>query len=318
MNLISVKDQEIEGKKVLLRVDLDVDLVEESRVDVTINILKYLSERGAAQISLIAHRGRPEGKEVEEMKLEPIINKIRSECNVNFDFRENLRFDPREEKGDDEFAQELVAGYDLFVNEAFASSHREHTSIVNILKFIKSCFGLRFVEEIENLSRVFENPQKPVVMLVSGVKDDKLTYIEDFIKIADKVLIGGRLPEYIHDNSALRDEEKVVVANLIADKEDISMHSMEAFEAEIEKAGTIVVSGPMGKFEDSGHRQGTERVFRAVANSSAFKLAGGGDSLGAIEMFGIAEKFDWLSVGGGAMLTFLAKGTLPGIEAIKS
>jgi phosphoglycerate kinase len=177
--------------------------------------------------------------------------------------------------------------------------------------------GLRFHEEVRNLSMVFENPKRPVVMGISGVKDDKLSYIKDFLKVADKILIGGRLPEYIHDSSELHKNPKVVVANLMADKEDITIHSVEKFEEEIGKAGTIVLSGPMGKFEEEGHRQGTKRVFEAVAFGQAFKVAGGGDTQSAIKMFGLNEKFDWISVGGGAMLTFLAKGTLPGIEALR-
>jgi phosphoglycerate kinase len=100
------------------------------------------------------------------------------------------------------------------------------------------------------------------------------------------------------------------------DKEDITIHTIERFKEEIGKAGTVVVSGPMGKFEDEGHKQGTEGVFRAVAESNAFKVAGGGDTEKAISLLSLADNFDWISVGGGAMLEFLSKKTLPGIEAL--
>jgi len=108
----------------------------------------------------------------------------------------------------------------------------------------------------------------------------------------------------------------ILVAKLIPDKEDITLNSIERFEEEVKDAGTIVVSGPLGRFEDEGHKQGTERVLKAVANSKAFKVAGGGETQKAIFSFGLEKKFDWISVGGGAMLEFLAHGTLPGIEAL--
>jgi phosphoglycerate kinase len=112
------------------------------------------------------------------------------------------------------------------------------------------------------------------------------------------------------------EKDKVIVGNLIMDKEDITLNTIEVFNKEIEKAGTIVVSGPLGRYEDEGHRQGTERVFKAVVASNAFKIAGGGDTEAAISLLDLQNKFDWLSVGGGAMLEFLAKKTLPGIEAL--
>ncbi len=136
------------------------------------------------------------------------------------------------------------------------------------------------------------------------------------MKFADKILIGGRLPDYIHDTSPLRKDDKVFVTNLLPDKEDITIHSIEKFLPIIEKAGTIVVSGPLGKFEEEGHRQGTKAIFDAVADSKAFKIAGGGDTESAISLLGLKDKFNWISVGGGAMLEFLAKSTLPGIEAL--
>ena len=101
------------------------------------------------------------------------------------------------------------------------------------------------------------------------------------------------------------------------DKEDITLNSIERFEKEIGKAKTIVLAGPMGKYEVEGHMQGTERIFTAVANSNTYKVTGGGDSLVVIDKLGLTQKFNWVSVGGGAMLEFLAKKTLPGIEALK-
>ncbi len=138
-------------------------------------------------------------------------------------------------------------------------------------------------------------------------------------EIADKVLVGGRLPEYLGFEESIRSlgpNEKIVTANLVMDKEDITINSIERFEGEIEMAKTIVVAGPMGKYEDEGHRQGTQRVFAKVAAAEAYKVTGGGDSHVVVSLYKLEDKFDWISVGGGAMLEFLAKKTLPGIEAL--
>jgi phosphoglycerate kinase len=109
----------------------------------------------------------------------------------------------------------------------------------------------------------------------------------------------------------------VIVGNLIMDKEDITLNTIERFEAEIAKAGMVVLAGVLGRYEDAGHGQGTERIFKTVADSTAFKVVGGGDSLMAVSLYKLEDKFDWISVGGGAMLEFLSKKTLPGIEAVK-
>ena len=163
------------------------------------------------------------------------------------------------------------------------------------------------------MSKLRENPERPLITLLSGVKEDKLDYLEPFKQFSDEVLVSGRLPEYLGDEFK---DEKVVVAKLMPDKEDITINSIEKFEGEVTKAKTILVAGPIGKYEEEGHRQGTIRVFTSVANSSAYKIAGGGDTEEALTVCGVKEKFDWVSVGGGAMLEFLAKGTLPGLEAL--
>jgi phosphoglycerate kinase len=132
-------------------------------------------------------------------------------------------------------------------------------------------------------------------------------------------LVGGRLPDLLGDRgleSVRSQNGKVIVGNLIMDKEDITIHTIERFEEEVGKAAMVVVSGPLGRYEDEGHRQGTERVFEAVVTSNAFKIAGGGDTEAALSLLNLQNKFDWLSVGGGAMLEFLSKKTLPGIEAL--
>ncbi len=316
MNLPKLENQELKGKKVLVRADLDVDEKENYRLQALIPTLKLLNEKGA-EIILIGHRGRPEGKVIEELKMKSVEDKLRQIAEgINFSVLENLRFNPGEESNDPEFAKELAKNGEFYVNESFATSHRNAASITGLPKLLPHAAGLRFEKEIENLSKVLGDSPKPVLFLISGLKEDKISSVEPLKKIADRILIAGRLPDYLGDESPLRKDSQVVVADLIADKEDITLNSIEKFKKEIAEAGTVVVAGPMGKYEDEGHRQGTKTIFEAVADSPSFKIAGGGDSVAAINLLGLASKFDWISVGGGAMLEFLVKGTLPGIEAL--
>jgi phosphoglycerate kinase len=230
---------------------------------------------------------------------------------------ENLRFNAGEEANGGDYAEHLSENREFYINEAFAASHRSHASIVTLPKLLSHAMGLRFEKEIENLSKLRENPTKPFVVIISGIKEDKLGNARKFAEFADKVLIAGRLPELLKDEDTIHKNPKVVVGHLLPDKEDITIRSIEAFEEEIGRAGTVYLAGPLGKFEEEGHRLGTKRVFEAVAKSDAYKVAGGGDTVEALDLLGLTDKFDWVSVGGGASLEFLINGTLPGIEALK-
>lgn len=348
MELPSLQNLEIEEKKVLVRADLDVgDELEKGddiKLSTLIPTLKYLIEKKSKMI-LIGHRGRPKGDDSDKEKLslagvaerlsqliekeikffpellgEGVHSEIERLQGGDLICLENLRFDAREEENDDIFAKELASFADVYVNEAFSVSHRSHASIVGIPQYLKHAAGFHFIKEVEKLSVVLKDPKRPVVILLSGVKEDKLEFVEPFSEFADKILIAGRLPVFLGDNRVsarlAKPSDKVVSADLIQDKEDITIHSIEVFEEIVKNAGTIVVSGPMGKYEDDGHRQGTERILKAVAASSAYKVAGGGDTEQAISMFELRDKFDWVSVGGGASLEFLAKGTLPGVGVL--
>jgi 3-phosphoglycerate kinase len=319
MDLPKLTDLDVSGKRVLLRLDLDCDPdPNELRIKASEETLNFLKEKGA-QTMILSHRGRPGGKVDESLSLKP-FQSIFDKWGVRV--YENLRFDPGEESNDLEFAKKLASMGDVYVNEAFASSHRDHASIVGLPKLLPSAFGFRFVSEIENLSKVFENPKRPLLFVIGGSKKDKPKYIEFLKSMADLILIGGKLPEYYGD-SALesirlqKKDEKLLIGNLVQDKEDITLNSIEVFEKEVKSAGTIVLAGPMGKYENPGHMQGTERIFKAVSNSTAFRITGGGDSLVVIAKLNLIDKFDWVSVGGGAMLEFLSKKTLPGIEALQ-
>jgi phosphoglycerate kinase len=317
MNLPKISDLEVSNKKVLVRLDLDIPEGDYSRLEAASETLDYLKGKNS-EIIVIGHKGRPEGKNVESLSLKP-IQPFFDKWGARVE--ENLRFNPGEKTNDEGFSGELAKLADIYVNEAFATSHRAHASIVGVPKMLPHAAGFRFVKEVESISRVFESPQKPVVVLISGIKKDKVEMAKKLSEIYDKVLVGGRLPEFFGDDALesvrLKDgSEKMIIGNLVMDKEDITLNTIDAFKKEVSKAGTIVLAGVLGKYEDEGHRQGTREIFRAVSESSAFKIAGGGDTEAALTMFKLTDKFDWISVGGGAMLEFLVNKTLPGIKAL--
>lgn len=320
INLPKITDVDVSGKKIIVRGDLDVSEFSENdiRLQRLVPTIKYLLNNKASVI-LIGHLGRPEGKVEEKYSLMPLIPILEKMIGTKdgWSLKENLRFDSREESNDEDFAKELAELGDIYVNEAFSVCHREHTSIVGVPKFLPSYAGLNLTNEIENLSKVFE-PERPLLILISGVKKDKVEMIAPLSELADKVLVGGRLPDFLGDNteSVRTQNGKIIVGNLTMDKEDITLNTIQKFKEEILKAKTIVLAGVLGKYEDEGHSQGTKEVFSAVANSNAFKIVGGGDSLTAINRYNLSEKFDWVSVGGGAMIEFLTKKTLPGIEVL--
>lgn len=345
--LSSLKELDLADKKVIVRGDLDVSEISENdiRLQRLVPTIKYLTNN-KAKVILIGHCGRPEGKITNDFSLKPISDVLEKMLGTKVNFvydiagveakeesdklqsgeimmLENLRFDSREEQNDETFSKSISELGELYVNEAFSVCHREHASIVGIPKLIDSYAGLNLEKEIENLNKVKEEPQRPLVILISGVKEDKLKMVEPLSLIADKVLVGGRLPDLMGDKAleSVRlapDTQKVIVGNLIMDKEDITLNTVDRFVSEILKAKTIVLAGVLGRFEDEGHSQGTRKVFQAVASSKAFKVVGGGDSLSAVNKYNLSSKFDWISVGGGAMLSFLTNKTLVGIEALQN
>lgn len=324
MKLKSIKDTDIVGKKVLVRADLDVgkNFGGVERLETLLPTLDYLDKR-KVPIVLMGHRGRPNGKTDMSLSLEPVGKELENILKekwgekrvegIQMHVMENLRFNPGEKANGEHFAEHLAEEGEIYVNEAFASSHRKHASIIGVPKYLPGVCGLRFGLEVENLKKVLDNPKRPLVILMSGVKDGKLRYLDRFRQFADQILIGGRLSEYLDKNDK---DEKIFISTLTEDKYDVDSTSIKKYEEVISRAGTIVVSGPVSKFEEKEHMQGTKRVFEAVASSSAFKLAGGGHTRHAISMLDLEDKFDWISVGGGSMLEFLAEGTLPGIEAL--
>jgi phosphoglycerate kinase len=350
--LPSVKDLTVKKKTVLLRTDYDVPLkrqkakaksqtlevAETTRIEESLPTINYLLEQ-QAKVIIISHLGRPEGKKISDLSLKPVADflnsklsrKVRSCFAGQFKIKnfsgfkiannlfllENIRFWPGEEKNDLNFAQNLASLGDFYVNDAFACAHRQHASVVGLPKFLPSAFGFDFLKEIEILSKIRNNSSRPVVAIFGGAKEDKLEVLAEFLKWVDFVLIGGKLPVLINDlKFKIANLEKVFVADLNLEGKDITLESAEKFKKIIAKAKTIIWAGPMGVFENSLYELGTKMIAQAIVNSKAYTVIGGGDTETALTKFALDKKVDYISSGGGAMLEFLAKGTLPGIEAI--
>ncbi|MBI2007257.1 MAG: phosphoglycerate kinase, partial [Candidatus Blackburnbacteria bacterium] len=317
-----------------LDVQIDIDketdkgkVANDHRLRASIPTFKYLIEHGAEKIVVLGHRGRPEGRVVENLSLGPIgeylekllIKELGREKVKNIDvfMMENLRFDPREEKNDLEFAKELAKEGEAYVNEAFGTSHRESASIVGLPKLLPHAAGIRLQEEVENLTKVLEKPKEPVVFVMGGGKMDKVVLVEKLLDRGEWVLVGGVLPKKVKSYCREKDGRMcIAAARLAPNGEDITPDSARNFAEIIKTAGTLVWNGPMGDI-DNGFWEGTKIVAEAVAQSSAFKIVGGGDTIRALQSLGLLGKMDYISIGGGAMLEFLAYGDLPGLKALR-
>lgn len=287
ISLPSVRDVPTAGKKVLVRVDLEWEDPVGQRRQATENLVDYLWRQGAGKIKLLGHKGRASFPDVE------VVNDIRS--------------DRREEQDDTGLAAELAAGWDVYVNEAFATSHRRHVSLDALPRLMRSrgqpvCIGPRFEKEVEMLDKVLSlGADTTKALVIGGIKvDDKAISAAELKRRGWIVLRGGLLPG----------------VHLRPDGLDITDEAIRDYCRQVSRAETIVVAGPLGKFETEGAEKGTREVFAAAARSRAYKVAGGGDTEAALEKFGLTGMFDWISVGGGAMLRYLATGTLPGIQAL--
>ena len=346
----SVKEADVLGKKVLLRGDLDVPLkngevVDDFRIKAALPTIKFLVEKGAKTI-IIGHLGRPGGKVVEGLRLDSVAGKLSEylkavhprttrgaglrkidECvgpeakgavEVMADgdvlLLENFRFHSGETKNDPEFAQGLALLADIYVNDCFAASHRKHASIIGVPQLLPSYVGLRFEEEVTVLYNIVTKTEKPLLFIVGGVKaETKAPMVKKLSKIADKILLGGTLMF----EKSLEGIPNVIFPVDAVGVEDIGPETIKIFIDEIKKAKTIVWNGPMGVINTKEFEVGTRKIAEALAESDGHTIVGGGDTVAALTRFGLRDKIDFVSTGGGAMLQFLAEGTLPGIEALR-
>ena len=317
----------ISGKKIILRYDIDVALkdgkvAEDYKLKAGISTLN-LCLQNAQQVILMGHVGRPDGKVVENLKVAPIVDWFRNQgysgdmASGRLKILENLRFDPREEACDLEYGRELASMGDIYINEAF-SSYRPASSTTILPTILPHGAGLRFAEEVKKITEVRNNPKKPFVVVMGGAKiQDKLPVIQVLAKNADAVLVGGELIGQIRKQN-LTLPKNVMVGKLNEDGMDIAPETVDAWKDLIFKAAMIVWNGPLGKFEDSKYDQ-TEKVAGLILDSTAEVVIGGGDSIAALNQYGLLEKAEgkcFISVGGGAMLKLLAEGTLPTIQAL--
>ena len=266
---------------------------------------------------------------------------------------ENLRSNPGEESNDDAFAQ-MLAGYaDLYVNDGFSVSHRSHASVVGVAKLLPSYAGIQLVQEVESLNKVL-NPERPSLLIMGGAKfETKLPVIEKLLPVMDHVFVGGallnnflkergyevgvslidtdaRLGDIVNNpkiilptsvvvqNDALHDTTspgKLVTETIPSDR-IVDVVIPDALKAVLSEVKTIIWNGPMGNYEN-GFTEGTLELTHLIADTGAYSLIGGGDSVALIESLGLEQKFGFLSTGGGAMLEYLAHGTLPGIAVLE-
>ncbi|MCU0245820.1 MAG: phosphoglycerate kinase [Bryobacter sp.] len=386
MPKLSVKDLDLAGKRVFIRVDFNVplapggqEITSDKRIKASLPTIEYCLEKGAGLI-LASHLGRPKGKPNPEMSLKPVAArlaellkrpvKMAPDC-VGPDVEamkpapgevlllENLRFHSEEEKNVPEFAQQLAALCDVYVNDAFGSAHRAHASTEGITKFVsQSAAGLLMDKELEYLGKAIHNPARPCVALLGGAKvSDKIEVIQNMLKVVDKIMIGGAMAYTFlkaqgkPTGSSLVEEDKVELAKeLLATSEgklllpvdhvvaekleenapnevvvdipagkmglDIGPKTVDAFAEVIKAAKTVIWNGPMGVFEKKPFDKGTVALAKAVAESGAISVVGGGDSEKAIKSAGVTDKISHVSTGGGASLEFLGGVQLPGVVAL--
>jgi phosphoglycerate kinase len=373
----TLDDLEVDGKRVLVRVDFNVPLDEDGRITDDARIraalptLRELREKGAAGLILLAHLGRPKGRD-EKFSLRPAAERLSELLGVDVQLApdlddvpdgevvmvENVRFFDGETKNSEELAQRYAALADVYVNDAFGAAHRAHASTEAVAHLLPSAAGRLLEREVTTLTGILEDPRRPLVAVVGGAKvTDKIGVLEAFLDRADSVLIGGAMcfpffkaqghevgsslceEEGIEPASKVLDDGKLELpSDLVAGREfkadtevrelsevdvpegwmglDIGAGTAERYGATIAAAGTVFWNGPMGAFELAPFAKGTKAVAEAMAATDATTVVGGGDSAAALAQFGLADRVDHLSTGGGASLELIEGKELPGVKAL--
>jgi phosphoglycerate kinase len=386
MSTLSIRDLDLRNKRVFMRVDFNVplapggkEITSDKRIKASLPSIQYALDHGAALI-LASHLGRPKGKPNPEMSLAPCAERLAEllkkpvamapDC-VGPEVEamlpkpgevlllENLRYHAEEEKNDPAFSQKLAALCDVYVNDAFGSAHRAHASTVGMIAYVKqAAAGLLMDKELEYLTKVTQNPERPCIAILGGAKvSDKIEVIQNLMKVVDRLMIGGAMAYTFlrargeGTGKSLVEEDKielakelmaesgtklmlpldhVVAAEFKAGAEsqvveqipdgmmalDIGPKTVAEYAKVIAGAKTIIWNGPMGVFEMPPFDKGTVAVAKAVAESGAVSVVGGGDSEKAVKSAGVADKISHISTGGGASLEFLGGVELPGVAAL--
>jgi phosphoglycerate kinase len=342
----SVRDADVAGKVVLVRADLNVPLdggrvADDTRIRASLPTLRLLLDNGAAEVRVCSHLGRPKGYD-DAYVMAPVAARV---AELVGDDRvrvlENTRFNPGETKNDEGFARELADACDVYVNDAFGSAHRAHSSTEAVARILPAYAGLLLVAELEHLGKLLGDVERPFVLISGGAKvEDKLGVLQNLGGRADTVLIGGKMAEELREHNPLDFDVElptdVVGASEFAEEAesgvypydglpdgwlglDIGPETRERFAAKVAGARTIFWNGPMGVFEWPAFAEGTRTVARAVAdNDDAFSVVGGADSVRALNEAGLADRVSWVSTGGGASLELLEGKELPGVAVIPS
>ena len=392
LNKLTVRDLDVENKKVLLRCDFNVPLdnkhniTDAKRIDEALKTIEYLREKNA-KVIICSHLGKPKGEYRKEFSLKPVAqylsNKLGQEVKLSEDvvgdsakkmiselnpsevcMLENLRFEVGETSNDEEFSKSLASLADIYVNDAFGTCHRSHASTVGVTKFLPSAYGFLIEKEILALSKLLDNPSRPFVAILGGAKvSDKIDVISSLLEKVDVLMVGGGM-SYTFTNAlgyavgdSICESDKIIFAkdmmakakerdvkfllpvDLKVGKEykkdtefkitdadkipegwmglDIGPKTIRQFKEAISQAKTVFWNGPMGVFEWDNFIEGTFEVGKAIAESGAMSVIGGGDSAAAMEKLGLAGKMMHVSTGGGASLEFLCGKSLPAIEALQ-
>ena len=344
----SVRDADVAGKAVLVRADLNVPLedgriADDTRIRASLPTLELLLDRGASEVRVCSHLGRPQTEEDRTTyAMAPVAARLRELLpDERVHVLENTRFDPGETTNDVRFARELAEGCDLYVDDAFGSAHRAHASTEAVAHLLPAYAGLLLLAELEHLGRLLGDVEHPFVLVSGGAKvEDKLSVLSNLGGRADTVLVGGKMAEQLRDDNPLDFDVELPVdvvgaTRFAADADalvyayevlpdgrlglDIGPETRTRFVERIEGARTIFWNGPMGVFEWPRFAEGTKAVARAVAaNQDAYSVVGGADSVRAVNELGLADLVSWVSTGGGASLELLGGKELPGVAAIPS
>jgi phosphoglycerate kinase len=337
----SVRAADVEGRRVLVRADLNVPLedgrvADDTRIRAALPTLELLRGRRAGAITVCSHLGRPKGPDP-AYSMKPVEARLRELFDGELTVLENTRFDPGETKNDPAFARVLAEGQDLFVQDAFGSVHRAHASTVGVGLLLPAYAGLLLERELTELGKLLGDVERPFVLVSGGAKvEDKLGVLRHLGGRADAVLVGGKMAEELREGEQLpfpvELPSDVVAAESMESTEtqvvpydavpagwhgfDIGPETRARFAERIGEARTLFWNGPMGVFEQPRFAEGTRAVAGAVAACEGHTVVGGADSIRALSELGLVDRVDWASTGGGAALELLEGKDLPGVAVI--
>ena len=390
-NKKTVRDIDVRGKKVLIRCDFNTPigenghLTDERRIQGALPTLRYLITSGAAVI-VVSHLGRPKGQYNPKYTLKPVANRLSELLKMPVTLAndvigedadrlcaaiqpgeivmlENVRFHKEEEKNDPAFSQKLASYADVYVNDAFGTSHRAHSSTAGVAAYLPAVCGFLIEKESSVIGKALTTPARPFVAITGGAKvSDKIGVINALIDQCDTVIIGGAmsytflralsgevgnspceldkldvaadiLMRALEGNVRLVLPDDVVVTKefspdadaYVVDARhmpdgmggmDMGPRTIEKFKRYLKDAGTVVWNGPLGVFEFDKFAGSTREIARAVAESGAVSIIGGGDSAAAIEQLGFSDRVTHISTGGGASLELIEGKELPGIACL--